>query len=314
MKNGISNHTRPTPAIEVRELTHQFRQGRPVLNGLSFSIDPGAVYGLAGPNGAGKTTTLRILLGLLRPGAGTARVLGSDFRRADRVTRARVAYVAQEHEVYGGMTAGELSRFLRSLYPRWDHDYLIKLCQRFGLPTDRQLGRLSGGQRREAAIALALAARTEVLIMDEPASSLDPLARRKLLRELGEALAERGETAVLFSTHIMSDLERIAGRVGLLTGGKIALEEDLDALHAQTRRVQVILPDGGSSRDLEIDLPNRLSWKKEGNIESGLVRFPSEDAIEKLVRRTDVRAAVFPVSLEDVVVEVLETQDKETRE
>ncbi len=187
-------------AIEIRGLTKMFPGDVTAVDTLDMTVPQGAVYGLIGRNGAGKTTTLRLLMGLLRPDHGLADVLGADMRTAAPPHRARVMYVSQSQQLYAWMTLVELGYYLSHFYPRWDASRLRRLAQRFEVPLDRQIGVMSGGEQRKAAIVLALAARTEVLLLDEPAGGLDPIARRQLVDEVVDlATARRDDDPVQYA-------------------------------------------------------------------------------------------------------------------
>ncbi|MHC4200887.1 MAG: ABC transporter ATP-binding protein, partial [Planctomycetota bacterium] len=191
------------PVIEAKDLTKVFPGNVVAVSRLDLTVEPGTVYGLIGRNGVGKTTALRMLMGLLRPTKGRARVLGADLMHSPRDLRQRVAYVPQEQRLHGWMTLAELCHYCSHFYDRWDGDYARELARRSGLAWDRQVGVMSGGEQRKVYILLALAARPEVLILDEPAAGLDPIARRELIDELVDVLSRNGGTTVLFSTHII---------------------------------------------------------------------------------------------------------------
>ncbi len=198
--------------ITASDLAKSFRGDVIAVNGLDLSVPRGSVYGLIGRNGAGKTTTLRMLMGLLRPVRGTARVLGHDLWTAPRSVRQRVAYVSQEQQLPPAKCTAELCLDLSKLHEHWDFVLAGKLATRFGIRVDAPMAELSGGDQRKVAVLLAFAARPEVLVLDEPAAGLDPIARRHLIEEIIEFLGDGGDRTVLFSTHIIEDLERVADR------------------------------------------------------------------------------------------------------
>src|SRR5262245_41403964 len=170
-------------AIEAAQLTKVYPGGVTAVDRLDLRVRPGSVYGLIGPNGAGKTTALRLLMGLLRPENGSARVLGHALWNAPRPVRARVVYISQTQQLPAWMTLKELGGYAGRLYQNWDAPALEALAQRWRLPLDAPIGRLSAGDQRKAALVLAFAARADVMLLDEPAAGLDPLARRTLLDE-----------------------------------------------------------------------------------------------------------------------------------
>jgi len=227
----LAQHGEPAASVDIDGLTLGYR-GRPVLQGLDWRLQPGQVVGLLGRNGAGKTTLLEALLGLRDPQAGRVQLFGQPAARLDDAARARIGYVPQASALFEELRAGELLAYFRSFYPRWNEAKVQALLQRWAVPLDVEIGRLSGGQQQRLAIIRALAHEPDLLVLDEPVASLDPLARRDFLRELVEQVLDRG-TTVVFSTHILSDLERVAFNVAFLQGGRIALQAPLDELLAE---------------------------------------------------------------------------------
>ncbi len=289
--------------IETRNLVKVFRGGITAVNGLDLSIQPGTVYGLIGRNGAGKTTLLRLIMGLLRPTGGTVRILGTDLWKAAPAVRARVAYVPQLSRLHVWMTLEELCRYVSSFYPKWDSAYAGKLASRFGLARDREMRGMSGGEQQKAAILLAFAARAEVLILDEPAGGLDPIARRELIDEIVEILSDNRSCTVVFSTHILSDLERIAEHVGIMDRGRLLMQARLEDLQNTVKRVQVIFPSDRVPEGFVI--PGTLSRKVEGPVVNAVVRMADERDLDELRKRPGVRVNVFSLGLEDLFIALL---------
>jgi len=289
-------------AIEANNLSKTFSGGLAAVSGLDLSIPAGVVYGLVGRNGAGKTTLIRMLMGLLRPTGGTGRILGRDLWDSDPSQRQRIGYVSQMHKAHEWMTISELCRYLWHFYEKWDQPYARSLAKRFDLPWDRQIGLLSGGQQRKAAILLAFAARPEVLMLDEPAAGLDPIARRELIDETVDVIAGVSPCTVFFSTHILSDLERVAEYVGIMDRGRIVTEAKLDDLQNRTKRVQVVfnsdaIPDG-------FEIPGAIRTKVEGPVVTSVVRMVSETQLDELHKRPDLRVNVFPLGLEEIFIDL----------
>jgi ABC-2 type transport system ATP-binding protein len=292
-------------AILAQGLSKTFPGGVQAVSSLDLAVPAGAVYGLLGRNGAGKTTAIRLLMGLLRADGGSARVLGQDLWQARPAHRCRVAYVSQEQRLPGWMTLAELCCYASHVHPAWDQPYAERLAGRFGLDLRRQAGAQSGGEQRKAAILLALAARPGVLIMDEPAAGLDPVARRELLDALIESLGEgRGQT-VLFSTHIIQDLERVADHVGIMDRGRLACTAPLDALQSSMRRVQIVFP--GAAVPDGFTLPGEVRAQRSGPVYTAVVRVAGTDTLEGLDQRLGARVDVFPLGLEDIFIELVGT-------
>ncbi|MDP6545321.1 MAG: ABC transporter ATP-binding protein [Phycisphaerae bacterium] len=289
-------------AIEANNLSKTFSGGVAAVSGLDLSVPHGVVYGLVGRNGAGKTTLIRMLMGLLRPTGGNGRILGQDLWRSDPTQRQRIGYVSQMHKAHEWMTISELCCYLGHFYEKWDQPYARSLAKRFSLPWDRQIGLLSGGQQRKVAILLAFSARPEVLMLDEPAAGLDPIARRELIDETVDVIASISPCTVFFSTHILSDLERVAEYVGIMDRGRIVTEARLDDLQNRTKRVQVVfnsdaIPDG-------FEIPGAIRTKVEGPVVTSVVRMVSETQLDELHKRPDLRVNVFPLGLEEIFIDL----------
>ena len=204
------------------------------LRDCTLEIPAGAVTALVGPNGAGKTTLLQMAVGLRRPSAGTVRVLDCDPQREARALLPRVGFVAQDHPLHRGFTVAETLRLGRELNPTWDDELARRRLERLGLSLDQRIGKLSGGQQAQVALTLALAKRPELLLLDEPVASLDPLARREFLTALMEAVSEGGLTVVL-SSHLLADLERVCDHIVILSHARTQLAAPIDDVVASHR-------------------------------------------------------------------------------
>jgi ABC-2 type transport system ATP-binding protein len=304
------------PALEARALEKSFGHGRSrrrAVDGLDLAVPAGSVYGLLGRNGAGKTTALRLLTGVLRPDGGSARVLGTDPWQAPPELRARVAYVPQTQQLHDWMTLRELGRYLAFLHPRWDEGLAARLALRFGLEPGRRLGALSGGEQRKVSVLAALAARPEVLVLDEPAANLDPLSRRELREALVEHLASEGDTTVLLSTHLVEDLERLADHVAFMDAGRILHAAPLVELQESARRVQVVLPEGARGG---LAIPGAVRQEQRGPVVSAVTFQHEPLSTDELRRRLQsahpgARVDVFPLGLEDIFVELMGARSDE---
>lgn len=219
-----------TPVLEFKNVLRAFRNREPVLNGVSFSMNGGEVVGLLGRNGAGKTTLINIAMGMLFPQGGSVRVFGLAPTEHPVEVKRRIGYVAEDQVLPAGSTVSDLIAFHRYLFPSWDTGTERELLDRFALPGGARIGKLSKGQARQVALLCAICHRPELLILDEPAGGLDPAARREFL-EMSIQLLNRQGTAILFSSHHMTDVERLGGRVVLLDAGKVRFDRDLDDVH-----------------------------------------------------------------------------------
>jgi ABC-2 type transport system ATP-binding protein len=256
-----------TAAIETEALGKQYRK-RWALAGCTLSIPAGHVVGLVGPNGAGKTTLLNLATGMLAPTTGTIEVLGGR-PAAGPVQLAKVGYLAQEAPVYAGFSIADHLGLGAHLNPGWDADMARRRIDRLDLDPRQKAGKLSGGQRAQVALTLAVAKRPELLILDEPVASLDPLARREFLQDLMETVAEQ-EVSVVLSSHLISDLERVCDYLIVLVDSRVRVAGPADELLAThhllsgPRRDPASLPDGldvisASHTDVQTTLLARTS-------------------------------------------------------
>ena len=222
------------PMAELAGVRLAYSGGEQVLRGLDWRLMPGQVVGLLGRNGAGKTTLLEALLGLREVQAGVVQMFGQPATRLDDTARARIGYVPQQSDLFESFTPAQLLAYFKSFYPRWNEAKVEGLMSRWAIDRNKRIGKLSVGQQQRLSIIRALAHDPDLLVLDEPVASLDPAGRRDFLRELVEGVLERG-TTVVFSTHILSDLERVAFNLAFMSGGRIALQAPLDELLDEVR-------------------------------------------------------------------------------
>jgi ABC-2 type transport system ATP-binding protein len=220
--------------IEIEGVRRWFGD-RLVLDGVDLEVRPGEVFALLGRNGAGKTTLLNVLLGFLRPNAGSARLLGCDSRELTPGVRERVGLVSEGQRLYEWMRVRDVLDFEQGTRERFRRERADRLIEHLGLAPEQPVRRLSRGQRAQLALALAVSGDPDVLVLDDPAMGLDPVVRRELLSALIDLLGEEGRS-VLFSTHVLSDVERIADRVGILHGGRLVVDAPLDLLRARLQK------------------------------------------------------------------------------
>ena len=236
----------------IAAATHGLRKlyGRQTaLDGVDFHVPQGSVYLLAGRNGAGKSTLLRLLLNLEQADGGRAEVLDLDPRQSGPTIRARTGYVPEGPEgAYRWMTAGRLFDHLARFYPNWDRDYQASLARLFDVRLHRRIGELSKGQLRAVQIVAALAHRPELLLLDELTDGLDPLMRDEVMGTLAGHLAETGCTAIL-STHLVSEVDRLADHVGVLRAGRLVAQDSVEAVLARLGRYELAVTDGWSPPD-----------------------------------------------------------------
>jgi ABC-2 type transport system ATP-binding protein len=215
-------------ALLASSLTRRYRSGW-ALRDCNLKIPAGRLVALVGPNGAGKTTLMHLAVGLLPPTSGDIDIFGWSPQRHPLMVLSRVGFVAQDRPLYRRFTVAEMLRMGRELNPRWDRARVEDRLHRLEIPFDRPVGRLSGGQAAQVALALALGKRADLLLLDEPVANLDPLARREFLRELVDAVASDGLTAIL-SSHVIGELERVCDYLVILACGRVQVMGDIDEL------------------------------------------------------------------------------------
>jgi len=221
------------PVINVSELTRRFG-AKTALASVSVSLPRGAVYGLVGANGAGKTTLIKHILGLLRADSGSVRVFGLDPVADPVGVLSRIGYLSEENDLPGWMRVDELIHYSRAFYPAWDDAYAEELRQTFALDPTAKIRNLSKGQKARAGLLVALAYRPELLVLDEPSSGLDPIVRKDILGAVIRTIAAEGRT-VLFSSHLLEEVEQVADHVTMIDRGRIALSATLSEIRQSHR-------------------------------------------------------------------------------
>lgn len=207
------------------------------LDGISFSLPPGYIMGFIGANGAGKTTTIKLIMNLIQKDAGTVEVLGMDNIREERQAKDRIGFVYDNAGFYEELTMEQMKRIIARYYTRWDEDMYRRYLTRLGLSSNKKISDLSKGMRMKYSLALALSHHADLLLMDEPTSGLDPVIRAELLGVLQEVI-EEGKRSVFFSTHITSDLDKIADYVVMVHEGRMIFQDTKDRLLENYRLVK----------------------------------------------------------------------------
>jgi ABC-2 type transport system ATP-binding protein len=274
------------------------------LAGLDLRVPRGAVCGLLGRNGAGKTTTIKVLLGMVRPSAGQARVFGlaADDAKASVEIRSRTAFVSEDKDLYAGMAVDELVRFTSRFYPKWRADRATEYLAAFELRPDATVKDLSRGTRTKLALLLALSTGAELLILDEPMSGLDPAAIEQVLKIIVRQ-AGRDGTTVLFSSHQLADVDQIADHIAIVDRGRVAVDGPLDDVRARYRRIQLVFE--GPAPDAVFKSRGVVGARREGRVLSVLSNAGEEGVVAEAralgPRSIDVR----PVTLKEIFLETV---------
>jgi len=223
--------------IQVRDLCRRFGKHH-ALEHVELEVPAGIVFGLVGENGAGKTTLIKHLLGLLKAQQGSVRVLGHDPVRNPVEVLGNIGYLSEERDLPERMTVGQLMRYQQAFFPNWDEDYAKRLCETFQLDPGQRIKSLSRGQRARTGLLAALAHRPKLLVLDEPSSGLDPAVRRDILGAIIRTVAEEGRN-VLFSSHLLDEVQRVADEVAMLHQGRVVLCDTLEQILGSHHRITV---------------------------------------------------------------------------
>ncbi|HEY9130194.1 MAG TPA: ABC transporter ATP-binding protein [Dyella sp.] len=295
--NAVLRETATIAPLSAQGLHHAYGR-ETVIAGIDLALEPGSVLGLIGRNGAGKSTLIRAMVGLLEPSEGKAFVFGEPALRLSDAAKGRLAYVAQQPEALAWLTSEQMLDYFGRFYPRWDNRFAKSMLERWQIPAKRLLAKLSPGERQRVELIRALASQPDLLVLDEPAAALDPVARRELLREVAIRAGESG-TTVLFSTHIVSDLERVASDIAFMHEGRLILHCPVD--DTKERFMRLWLPPRLSAAAPEIALSHRQHG--DGSISLVIER----DANGQWPQQATLPGArVDPLGLEDLFVEIAE--------
>ena len=283
------------PALRTERLGRRYGKAWGLRN-CTLEVPAGAVAALVGPNGAGKTTLLEMIIGLLEPTEGQVSVFGEAARAGTAETLARVGYVAQDHPLYRDFTVADMFHWGRAMNPSWDQELAAARVDALGIPLKRKIKRLSGGQQAQVSLTMALAKRAPLLVLDEPVSSLDPVARLEFMRDVMSAAADSTRT-FLISSHVVSELERFCDWLIVLAGGHVQLAGPADDLLAAHRLVTV------PRATADAELPGTVIHRTDSDRHSAV-----------LVRTDPVQLAVpgrpgwqdGPVSFEQLVMAYLQ--------
>jgi ABC-2 type transport system ATP-binding protein len=288
-------------AIETVDLQKRF-DTIDALRGLNLRVPQGSIFGFLGRNGAGKTTTIKLLLGMARPTAGQARVLGlpADDAAASVNIRRRTGFVDENKALYDYMTVDEIIRFTAAFYSGWRRDLEKRYLHSFELPLHQKTTALSLGMRSKLSLLLALCRGVELLVLDEPTSGLDPAAREEVLQAIVTHVSTERLT-VFFSSHQLADIDQIADHIAILDAGRTVVSGDLEDLRARYRRVQLVF--NGDAPEITFHTPGIVNVRRQGRVLTAVSNAGSDALIEEAMRFGPVSADVMPVTLKDIFLE-----------
>jgi ABC-type multidrug transport system ATPase subunit len=292
------------PVVSLRGLVKNYGTVQ-ALRGLDLTIPAGQVFGFLGRNGAGKSTTLRIIMGITLPTGGVVELFGHGVRGEHPTLRRRIGYVAQEQTFYGWMTPATLGRFVSGFYPTWDHAEFRRLLRVLSVPADQRIQTLSGGTQPKLALALALAHRPELLILDEPTAGMDAVARREFL-DLVRAQAQGAERTTLLSSHLIDEVELAADTIGIVDDGRMLWQGPPRNLQGAVRSLRHRGPaaEAPPLPDLPISI---LEERVDGDGRTLMIRAADAAALEAFVAAASGWEIGTP-SLEDVFVALVRRQ------
>ncbi|MGD8413723.1 MAG: ABC transporter ATP-binding protein [Candidatus Latescibacterota bacterium] len=294
--------------IEFNGIHRAYKKGVDVLKGVTFAIGAGEVVGLLGKNGAGKTTLIRIAMGMLEAQQGTVSVFGMDPRKKPIEVKKRVGYVSEDQILPPFLRVNEVVDLHRGLFPDWDDELTKELSQRFNLSPKAKIGSLSKGQARQVALLCAVCHKPELLLLDEPAGGLDPAARREFLETSIQLLNEAGST-ILFSSHHMTDVERMAGRVVMIHEGDILVDSELDRLREDYSIALVPYVNGDLTGKL-VAHGDCLAVRERSDAMHAVFRLNPEQTLSVLSSDLGVTGAnCRNAALEEMFIELVEGQD-----
>lgn len=287
------------PYVVARDLSKSFGK-KQILEGLNFTVNPGDVVGVLGQNGAGKTTLLEVMLGFSPASSGVVEVFGRDSFNLPGASKQRIGFVPQQEELIPHLTVKQQIKLVSSFYHRWDQALIDSLLQEWNVDSKQRIKNLSVGQRQKVSILMALGHKPDLLILDEPVASLDPIARRQFLEQIVEVAADSNR-AVIFSSHIVSDIERLANNIWILKDQKLNWCGDFDLLKESFVRIHLR---SSSPLPSTLDVPNAISLEVSGKFATGIVKDWNIELENRITELAGVTPEVEMLSLEEIFLEL----------
>ena len=293
--------------LETKGLTKYF-SNKAALDNFDLKLPCGCICGFVGRNGAGKTTAIKLLLGFLEPTSGSSTVLGCDSMSLSPEIRQRIGYVTEGHRLFRWMTIAQLENFQKPFYEKqWDGKFFFEMIEYFELSKKQKIKHLSNGQRAQVSLALALAPHPELLIMDDPTLGLDPAIRRQFLQGMIRLIMQQGRT-VLFSSHILSDVERVSNRIVVIDKGRLRAHCSIEKFRESVKKVRLSFPD---KTPADIDIEGLLNCRIiENELELILVETPQEKIVQWAASAGAGNFEMIPMNLEDQFIEFTEPKKR----
>lgn len=287
------------PLLQINGLHRSYKKTQ-ILSNINAQLNEGDVVALLGKNGAGKTSLLETILGLALPEQGEVRLFGTLSSDIGDIEKQKIGFVPQQDELLEQLTAQEHITLFSQFQPNWQTDFCYRLISNWEIPTTRAIAKLSIGQRQKLSIILALCHRPKLLLLDEPVASLDPIARRQFLSELVEIATDQ-QTAIIFSSHIVTDMERIANKVWLIKDQHLVWQDDLDQLKESVVRLHIV-----SDHPLPATLPiaNMLHQQVKGNVATACVNHWQPQQLLIIEQQLSAAIHIEFLNLEDIFLEL----------
>lgn len=285
--------------VELRGISKSFGSKK-VLSGITAAAKPGDIIGVLGRNGAGKTTLLEVLLGFSPPDAGRAEIFGEESLEMPESIKARIGFAPQQDELMTVFSGSQQLKITRAFHRNWDNELVERLLTEWDVPLDRRIGTMSVGERQKLSLLLALGHHPALLVLDEPVASLDPIARRNFVRRIVD-VSDDPQRVVLFSSHIVTDLERAANKVWILKDGDLAWQGGVDELKESVVRLHVR---GKRALPSDLGLPHTLACRVDGH--RAIVSVTAWNPAERvpLAAKLDAEVEVEALGLEDIFLEM----------